>query len=313
VPGIGWEAREEQMSEAESTLGRGAPGSGPVGPGHRPKGAPGEIGAGFGLPFEALGVLRRERSLWSLSLVPLGFSLIAISLGVVGIISYAGELYDLIVSALPVLEVQAWYQWLWMGPLQLLFWLLGGLGFVMTAGLVLIFAMMLASVAAAPFLDALSLRVERLVTGHVVESGESGVGGLARDIRRSLAGEIQRMLFFLSIWVVLFGVGFVVPGAHLITGPLLLALTIGLLPLEYSGYTLDRRQVVFRDRRSWLRAHWPRMAGFGSAAFLACFVPGMNLVMMPVLVVAGTLLVLRTPPAAGQTVGSTTLSRGAAG
>ena len=36
------------------------------------------------------------------------------------------------------------------------------------------------------------------------------------------------------------------------------------------------------------------MAGFGGVAFLACLVPGLNLVVMPALVTAGTLLVMRT-------------------
>jgi uncharacterized protein involved in cysteine biosynthesis len=38
------------------------------------------------------------------------------------------------------------------------------------------------------------------------------------------------------------------------------------------------------------------MAGFGSVAFVACFVPGLNLVMMPALVTAGTLFVERHDP-----------------
>ena len=37
-------------------------------------------------------------------------------------------------------------------------------------------------------------------------------------------------------------------------------------------------------------------SGHASAAFLACFVPGVNLLMIPALVVGGTLLVLRHPP-----------------
>ena len=52
-------------------------------------------------------------------------------------------------------------------------------------------------------------------------------------------------------------------------------------------------------RRSWLRAHLPRMLGFGGAAFLTGLVPGLNFLIMPVLVVAGTLLAVRYPPDAG--------------
>jgi CysZ protein len=161
----------------------------------------------------------------------------------------------------------------------------------------MVVAVMLATVAAAPFLDALAWRAERLATGAVVESDESGMGALVRDVGRSIAGEARRLGFFLAITAILLGLGFVVPGAHVITGPAMVAVTILFLPLEYSGYVLDRRRVPFASRRRWIVGRWPRMAGFGAAAFAICFVPGVNLLMIPGLVVAGTLLVLDGPPA----------------
>jgi uncharacterized protein involved in cysteine biosynthesis len=38
------------------------------------------------------------------------------------------------------------------------------------------------------------------------------------------------------------------------------------------------------------------MTGFGGVAFLACLVPGLNLLVLPGFVTAGTLLVLQKPP-----------------
>ncbi|MCH2184832.1 EI24 domain-containing protein, partial [Myxococcota bacterium] len=111
--------------------------------------------------------------------------------------------------------------------------------------------------------------------------------------------EAKRLLFFISIWGVLVLVGLVIPGAQLITGPLIILVTIALLPLQFSGYTLDRRRVSFKHRRQWLRRDMPTALGFGVVAFAACFVPFVNLVMMPGLVTAGTLLVLRNPPDSG--------------
>jgi CysZ protein len=256
----------------------------------------GQLLAGSGLLFEAWRLLRRERSLWPLALVPMVFSTCAVALALSLIFAYAGELYAGIEATLPAFDVSAWFQWIWLGPAKLAIWLLGYLVFALAAGLALVLALMLASVAAAPFLDALSQRAERLAAGEVVDMTGSGWTGLARDARRSLWSEVQRMSTFLAIWAVLFGAGFVIPGAHLITGPLLLGVTILFLPLEYSGYTLDRRQLSFRERRAWVSSHLPRMAGFGIAAFISCLVPGVNLMMIPVLVVAGTLLVLQTPP-----------------
>ena len=107
------------------------------------------------------------------------------------------------------------------------------------------------------------------------------------------------MAFLASIWLGLTLAGLVVPGAHFVTGPLLVATTIIFLPLDYAGFALDRRGLSFADRRRWLKAHRPTMLGFGGIAFAACMVPGLNLLLLPILVTAGTLLVARTDPSRG--------------
>jgi CysZ protein len=198
-------------------------------------------------------------------------------------------------SVLPVLEATDWWAWIWVGPGKLVIWLLGWLGVVVAFALSLIAALLLANLVSAPFLDQLSQRVERIARGELPAS-RAGSDGVIRETLRSFAAELQRLAFLGFIWIALSGVGFVVPGAHLVTGPLLIAVTVLLLPLDYAGFALDRRQIPFRSRRRWLWANLPTMTGFGGVAFLACLVPGLNLLIMPALVTAGTLLVLRTEP-----------------
>jgi CysZ protein len=260
------------------------------------RGLVGGFGGGAALVAEGFRLLRRDRRLWPLALVPFLFSVAAISLAVVLVYLNAGELHLFVTGLLPAPQVEAWYQWLWLGPAKAVLWLLGHLLFVAIAGLSLVAAMMFANLAAAPFLDALAYRVECLLQSQPFEEG-GGLSSLVRDVRRSLVNESQRMLFFVAIWVVLGGAGMLIPGAHLITGPMAMAITILFLPLEYSGYTLDRRQVAFRTRRGWISGNLAPMAGFGCAAFVCCFVPGLNLLVIPVLVVAGTILAIRHPPA----------------
>jgi len=259
-------------------------------------GAPRSLLGGARLLCDGFRMLASERALWALSAVPVVFSLIA--LGGIGaiLVAHAGEIAGFIDGLWPALEATRWYAWLWVGPARALFWILSLLTFVALAGLAAVVAVMLATVAAAPFLDQLAHRVERLATGVVIASPETGVGAFARDVGRSIAGEARRLSFLLGVWAVLFGAGIVVPGAHVITGPLMVAVTILFLPLEYSGYTLDRRQVPFAARRRWIARRWTTMIGFGGAAFVACAVPGVNLLMIPGLVVAGTLLVVGDPP-----------------
>jgi CysZ protein len=242
-------------------------------------------------------MLAAERGLWALSLVPIGFTVAALAAAAAALVHFAADVLGAIDGLWPVLEVGAWYAWLWVGPARALFWLLGWLVFAAVAALAAVVAIGLASVAASPFLDALARRVERLATGRVIESDESGTAALARDVARSIAGEARRMGFFLAITVVLLGAGFVIPGAHVLTGPLTIAVTVLFLPLEYTGYVLDRRRVPFAMRRRWIVSRWPRMVGFGGAAFALCLVPGLNLLAIPGLVVGGTLLAVADPPA----------------
>ena len=103
------------------------------------------------------------------------------------------------------------------------------------------------------------------------------------------------MLYYLSLVLPLAALGFLLPPLQVFTAPALIGLTLLFLPLDYAGYTQDRRRVGFGRKRRWLRENRAAALGFGAAAFLACMIPGANLLAMPFLVVGGTLLALRRP------------------
>lgn len=252
--------------------------------------------AGFGLPLEGARLLLRERGLWGPALVPFLLSLAAFAAALAGVVAYADSFWGLATDWMPALEAARWYAWLWVGPARLGLAVLGGLIFLVLAGVCLVGAFLIASVLAAPFHDALSARVERLVTGGLIDRTAPGVSGALREALRSVREELRRLAFFAAIAVPLMLLGMLVPGAQLVCGPAVFAFTVFFLPLDYASYTLDRRGLAFRDKRRWLLSHAPIAAGFGLAAFLACAVPLLNLLAMPLLVVAGTLLALRHPP-----------------
>jgi uncharacterized protein involved in cysteine biosynthesis len=257
---------------------------------------PRSLASGFRLPFEGLRLLWRERRLWPLALVPFLLSLAAFATAIGLIVAYAGELHGWATGWVPVLELERWYEWLWIGPARAGLAALGAALFVALAAACLVAAYLVASLLASPFHDALAARVERLVTGAVVDETASGIGGVLREAGRAMLEELRRMAYFLALTLPLLLAGWVVPGAQLLTGPAIMAITVFFLPLDYASYTLDRRHVSFPDKRRWLFAHKTVMAGFGVAAFLTCMVPGVNFLAMPILVVAGTLLALRLQP-----------------
>ncbi|MEZ4332852.1 MAG: EI24 domain-containing protein [Myxococcota bacterium] len=257
-------------------------------------GALAQLELGLRLLFEGARFLRRQPSLWPLAVVPVLFSLVAIAVTASLFLSHLGAIVAWCRAWLPVFEATDLWSGLWVAPATFLVWIAGGLAVVVAFAVALVGALLAANVASAPFLEHLSARVETIARGGEVASTHAG-GGLA-GILRSFAAELQRIGLLASIWALLTGLGLVVPGAQLLTAPALLVVTVLFLPLEYAGPALDRRGIGFVERLRLLRARWPTMIGFGGVAFLACFLPGFNLVLMPVLVTAGTLLVVGRDP-----------------
>lgn len=250
--------------------------------------------SGVGFFFAGLDLLRRERGLWGLASVPVLFALVAVLGVTVAFGLNLAEIHSAWASLLPILEVEQAWQWLWVGPARAVLFVVAALATLLTLAFGLIAALLLANLLSAPFVDVLSQRVEQIECGAAASpaSGES----VWRDALRSFRAELERVAFLLGVWLVVSAIGLVVPGAQLFTGPLLIGVAIVFLPLDYAGFALDRRGVRFADRRRWLRAHLATMLGFGGAAFVACMVPIANLLVLPTLVAAGTLLVVRMPP-----------------
>ncbi|MBW1842941.1 MAG: EI24 domain-containing protein [Deltaproteobacteria bacterium] len=198
---------------------------------------------------------------------------------------------------MPTPEAASWYAWLWVGPAKAVLAILGAVIFAVVTGVALLISFLVANVLASPFLDVLASRIELIETGVVEEDAPTGLIGTGADALRSMREELRRALFFLAVVVSLALLGFVIPGAHLVTGPAIVGFAIFFLPLDYASYTLDRRRYSFRQKRTWLMANKPVVVGFGCAAFMICWVPGLNFLAIPLLVAGGTLLAIRNAPA----------------
>lgn len=250
---------------------------------------------GFGLFREALGILRREPGLWSLAALPMVLTAAAFAAAVMLLTTFFGEIHAFVTGWLPALAANAWYQWLWIGPAVAILWLVGKALLVALAIAMFVAAFVLANLLAAPFLDALALRVEALEAGVPPPEGESGLRAIVRDGAHAVREELRRLAFFVAVWAGVTVAGIVIPGGQLLVAPVLTAFTIFFLPLDYASYTLDRRHLSFARKRAWLSANAAVAAGFGATGFLLCAIPVLNLAATPVLVIAGTLLALRLP------------------
>ncbi len=251
--------------------------------------------AGIACLRRAWRLLRGHRELWPLAAAPFLLSLLAFGLAATVFVSNLDALTDLLRGFLEVAPPERGYGWLWVGPLRFLAWV--ARWFLLGAFLVLVYLSftLVGGILASPFLDALSRRVERLETGSLVDVAGPGIAGALRSAAKVGWEEAKRTGFFFAVQGLLFGVG-LVPGLQIVTVPLALAFAVFFLPLDYAGYTLDRREVPFRERRRWIRARWPAVGTFGSAALLTFALPGVNFLALPWLVCAATLFVLEHGP-----------------
>lgn len=258
-------------------------------------------------PASGLAALRRglrllasEPRLWPLAAAPVVVTVVGFAAAVWFFLSFALEpLLEGLRSGLAVADPEAWYGWVWVGPLRALAWLLRWVVLIGVAVAVYVTFTIVGGVVAAPFLDALSARVERLLTGSVVEVRAPGVGGLLAASLHSLTAEARRVAFFLSVQAGLAVLG-LLPGMQVLTVPCAVAFAALFLPLDYCGFLFDRRGVGFRERRRWVWAHRVPVGLFGLAALLTFALPGANFLALPWLVTAGTLLALEIgPPAPG--------------
>jgi CysZ protein len=188
-------------------------------------------------------------------------------------------------SYLDVGSAQVWYEWLWIGPLRALAWALEGVLLALAALAVYMTFAIVGGVIASPFLDALSLRVERIYTGSAPEIDEP----FLRTALRSMGDAARRAGFTLAL---LFGVLFVglVPGLQPVAAVAGALVSAAFLALDYTSFAHDRRGITFRERRRWLWRNRSALLGFGAAGLLTLLVPGLNFVCLPWLVTAGTLL-----------------------
>lgn len=260
--------------------------------------SPGALAAfeeGLRLLFDGAYFLRREHALWPLAIVPVFLSLVFVAIAGSLFLGNLAAIAAWCNSFLPVIEATRWWSWLWVGPATFLSWIAGGLAVVVVFAFAIVAALLAANLVGAPFLEQLSFRVETIArAGDLGELDERP--GVVESALRSLAAELARVGFLALVWVGSSLVGLIVPGAQIVTVPLLVIVTIFFLPFAYAGHAFDRRGTPFRERLRFVFSRRPTMVGFGSVAFAACFVPGLNLVMMPALVTAGTLLVVRHDP-----------------
>lgn len=231
---------------------------------------------GFFHPFRCAGLFLKHPKLILYSIVPM-----VINLVIYGTIFFF--VYDWITGMAGNLEVLSKQENIMLEFLRILVQIVSFL-FVL---LVCYFLFMIfGGIVSAPFNEFLSKYVEERIFGirNVIEIP------FAKEVLTSIREESKKLLFYFSIIIPLFAVNFIPMIGSVISLGVGTPFSAYYNALDFMDYPMTRNGAVFRQKLGIINNKLPLSMGFGSIAFLMTFLPVVNVIMKPLLVVAGTSL-----------------------
>lgn len=150
---------------------------------------------------------------------------------------------------------------------------------------------LIANLIAAPFNGLLAEKVEVLIRGQDNFPAFS-MAELLALVPRTLGRELRKLLYFLPRATGLLLLS-LIPGVNLLASPLWLLWGSWMMCVQYLDYPADNHKLGWQDMLSWLRARRWKSLGFGASVYLALWVPGLNLIMMPAAIAGATLFWVR--------------------
>ena len=139
----------------------------------------------------------------------------------------------------------------------------------------------------APFNENISQYVEETVTGV-----KCPYVPFLKDTWLSVKGEILKLLFYFSIIIPLFFINYIPVAGTIISTILGLLFSFFYNSLDFFDYPMQRKMFTLRQKISGTNYGGILTYGFGAIAFLMMFVPFINSLFKPLLVVSGTKLYL---------------------
>jgi CysZ protein len=226
---------------------------------------------------------------WVFPVLITGLALLAVFYG-------AGTYYDDLGGAVWGLFPDSWNEATgWVGGLlKALRWLIEFIAGILIAVLGLVLVLIVSSIVAAPFNDALSEAVEHILTGE--PAPPFSLRRMFADVARTIRLELLKVLVYLAVVGPMFLASFIIPGIGQVVSLLAFALTAVYLGIDYVDWPAARRNWSVRDRLSFARSQLPAVAGFGTGVWLLLFIPLVNLLFMPAAVAGGTILFLSLHP-----------------
>jgi CysZ protein len=138
---------------------------------------------------------------------------------------------------------------------------------------------------AAPFLDGLSLKIEKNVYNYV--PAKAGIKGVVTGSYISIKNGIWLTAMSLFWTIVLFPLNFIIPVVGFVPGMLAGAYFLG---LSFIIYSAEHRRITKRELKIALSGSRSCILGFGLSMYWILFVPFTAILFIPAAVAGGTML-----------------------
>lgn len=255
-----------------------------------------DIVRGLKTPFRAAGFIRKHPRLWGFALMPALMSAIFLGLLLYGASAWTSEFLELFaLEETQNAGAQAdTFSAAFGGEiLRTIGRFLVKMLLFFTAG---ILAILLGKIAAAPFNEALSQRVDLLYSGKEPPKIEgSTIVAVIKSSWWAVIWEAKKVVFYLLVLSFLFILNLLPLVGSLAYASLGFLFNVGFMAFDYMDFPLERRPgpngpLGLRERLRLLSGHKWSMLGFGAATSAMLFIPFINFLFLPLAVSGATLL-----------------------
>ena len=244
----------------------------------------GQFIKGMMYPIQALGFLKRHR-LWGMATASILINILLLVALIGGALYYLVPYLDVVTASMVAWAGDSAFWGYLIGALSWVLWIVAFPAIIVANFLVLV---LVGQAVASPFLDTLSEQVENRVLGTI--PAPFGVGRGIKTVIVALGDLFWGVLFLVMVNAPLLVLGFVPVLGTGLAAVISFGFSALLLAHEFMGLPLTRQLVSYRQRWSHVWRHKWLALGMGASTMLLLAIPGINLVLLPLAAVGGTLM-----------------------
>lgn len=173
------------------------------------------------------------------------------------------------------------------GWLDFLSYILWPLFFILLILIIFFTFTLFANLLAAPFNGLLAEKAEVLIRGQD-NFPPFSMRELIAMVPRTMGRELRKLMYFLPRALALLLLS-LTPGLNLLAPPLWLLFGIWMMCVQYLDYPADNHKLDWEDMMAWLRQKRWKSLSFGASVYLALWIPGLNILMMPAAIAGAAL------------------------